>query len=92
MTLVIEWGHFDPDVGEDIEYDLEVEIIDYSPGRIINHLRPEDCVYDAGYVEIGAAIRMDVDEDIWPAMSDEERERLEDAVWSLLEKEKGVVA
>ena len=86
MTLIIEWGHVDPDTGEDVEYDLEVEIIDYSPCRIVRHLRPEDCVYDTGHIEIGAAIRLDIDEDVWPAMPAEERKRLADAAWRLLEK------
>src|SRR5690606_24165772 len=86
MTLIIEWGHVDPDTGEDVEYDLEVEIIDYSPGRIIRHLRPEDCLYEPGHIEIRAAIRIDIDEDVWPAMPAEERKRLADAAWRLLEK------
>jgi len=86
MTLTIEWGHVDPDTGADVEYDLEVEIIDYSPGSIIRHLRPEDCLYEPGHIEIGAAIRRDTDEDVWPSMPAEERKRLEDAAWRLLQK------
>lgn len=78
MQVKIPWSA-ETESGE-VDFDLEVEISDYDPGRIVTHLRPEDCVYDPGSLEIDEAIRLDTGKDIWATMPEEERERLTEAV------------